>query len=479
MTERDLLDTEAAGAAALRGGALRTVGYVVGIGLALASAPLLIRHLGQVGFGRYTTVVSLVTIVAGVTEVGLNTIALREYAVRVGAERDRLMANVLGIRIAFTTAGVLAAIAFAALAGYDETLILGTAVAGAGMFIQLLQGITAVPLQGGLRFGWVVVADLTRQVVLVAGIVALVVVGAGVVGFLAAAIPAAVVSLGMTAWLARRLMPLRPAFDVSTWGPLLRDTLPYAAAVALNVLYFRLTIILMSLIADEVETGYFSTSFRIVEILIGLPALVIGAAFPILARADRDDPERFARASGRIFELAAIAGAWLVMCLELGAGFAIDVLGGENAEPATAVLRIQGIAVAATFIAVACGYPLLSLRRHAALVIANVAALVATVTLTLALVPAHQARGAAIATVAAEVALAVANSVLLLRSRAGASLPLSALLVALVAALAGGAAGALVGIHPVVQVVVASVVFAAVLRALGRFPDELREALGR
>ena len=30
------------------------------------------------------------TIVAGITEVGLNTIALREYSIRTGAERDRL-----------------------------------------------------------------------------------------------------------------------------------------------------------------------------------------------------------------------------------------------------------------------------------------------------------------------------------------------------------------------------------------------------
>ena len=42
----DLLDTGAAGPAALRGSALRTGAYVGGILLSLVSAPLLIRHLG-------------------------------------------------------------------------------------------------------------------------------------------------------------------------------------------------------------------------------------------------------------------------------------------------------------------------------------------------------------------------------------------------------------------------------------------------
>ncbi|MDX6657771.1 MAG: hypothetical protein QOH62_2564, partial [Solirubrobacteraceae bacterium] len=51
----DLLDTPAAGPAALRGSALRTAGYVLALVLSLAAAPLLIRHLGQVRFGRYIT----------------------------------------------------------------------------------------------------------------------------------------------------------------------------------------------------------------------------------------------------------------------------------------------------------------------------------------------------------------------------------------------------------------------------------------
>ena len=61
----------------------------VGTLLALASTPLLIRHLGFEDFGRYVAVMSLVTIIAGFTEGGLNTIALREYAARAGADRAR------------------------------------------------------------------------------------------------------------------------------------------------------------------------------------------------------------------------------------------------------------------------------------------------------------------------------------------------------------------------------------------------------
>src|SRR5271154_3760900 len=97
----DVLDTPQAGAGALRGGA-----YVLGILLSLISAPLLIRHLGQVEYGRYVTVIALVTIVGGLSEGGVNTVALRNYTNHSGAERTRLMANLLGVRMALSVVGV-------------------------------------------------------------------------------------------------------------------------------------------------------------------------------------------------------------------------------------------------------------------------------------------------------------------------------------------------------------------------------------
>src|SRR5271155_1159846 len=128
----DVLDTEQAGPAALRGGTMRSGAYVLGILLSLISAPLLIRHLGQVEYGRYITILALVAIVGGLSEGGVNAVALRNYASHSGAERTRLMANVLGVRMVLSLIGVAGAVAFAALAGYGRDLVLGTLLVGVG-----------------------------------------------------------------------------------------------------------------------------------------------------------------------------------------------------------------------------------------------------------------------------------------------------------------------------------------------------------
>jgi O-antigen/teichoic acid export membrane protein len=272
-------------------------------------------------------------------------------------------------------------------------------------------------------------------------------------------------------------MPRLPRFDLDVSLPLLRDTVPFAVAIALSVTYFRLSVVLVSLISGYEQLGIFSYSYRIVEVLIGLPPLVIGAAYPILARASSTDPDRFAHATRRIFELAVVAAGWVALCIELGAGFGVDVIGGHAAAPAAAVLRIQGLAVMGTFVASSLAFPLLAARGYRGTMYANACGLAATIAVGLILIPPLGARGAAIGTVAGELALAVANGVALMRARREVRLQWVAIPVSAAAAAVGVGVGRLLGIQPIIDIVGATAVYAAVLALLGRFPPEVGHAL--
>jgi O-antigen/teichoic acid export membrane protein len=474
----DLVDSSAAGPKALRGSALRGGGYAVTIALSLVSAPLLIRHLGIAEFGRYTTVLAVVAIVSGLTDAGLVSIALREWATRTGEDRARMMRSLLGIRLELSVGGLAIGVAFTMLAGYDGTLVLGTLIAGIGLVLQAVANVLTVSLQGELRFGWATIIDIARQTVAVTLIVALVIAGAPLLPFFAVTIPAGVVMLIFTAALVRRQMPLSPRLRSVEWWPLVRDTLPYSAAIALNSLYFRVTIIVMSLTASAEQTGYFATSFKVIEVLIGVPGLAIGTAFPILSRAAIEDRRRFAYATARIVELALIAGAGTVLAVVLSAPFVIRVIAGSAGAPAVPVLQIQGLALLGTFLGVATGYCLLSLRHHTAILIANGGALATNIVLTLILVPIAQARGAAVAAVIAESCLATVQ-LMLLRRAGTTSLPIKSLPAVAIATLAGASPLLVSGANPVLRTFVGLAAYVAVLALLGRLPPELAHALDR
>jgi len=476
----DIIDTDDAGPAAIRGGIMRTASLAFGMLLSLAATPLLIRHLGDADFGRYSAVLAVVMVVGGLMDGGISTIALRELAVTTQpAARQRLMSDLLGLRLVLSALGIVLAVGFSALAGYGPALVLGTLLAGVGIVVLAsMQALVGAVLQSRLRFGWASLIELARQLVNAALVVVLALAGASLVSFLAVPVASGIVALVLTAMLVRGIVLLRPAFHPRRWLPLVRTTFVFAVAIAINTLYFRVALLVMSLVATATQTGYFAVSYRIIEVLIVIPALLIGAVFPIISRAAHSDRERFQYATGRMFELAVLLGALLSLCLLLVAPFAIELLVGRSNHPSVEILQIQSFAVLASFVAVATGFPLLSMHRHRETLIANCVSLIFAIVLALVLATQYGARGAAVAAIIADFALAAANTTMLMRN-GGPRLPLTALPVALVAVLAGYAAGRLVGIHPLVEVAIGAIVFLSALVAMRRLPPELRDLLRR
>jgi O-antigen/teichoic acid export membrane protein len=470
----DLLDSREAGPAAIRGGALRVVGYAVGVLLTVGSAAVLFRHLGVRDTGRFVLVLSLVTLAAGLTDAGLSTIGVRELSLRAAQERRRFLRQLLGLRIALTALGIAVACLYAALAGLGGTIVAGTAIAGLGVLAANLQAALATALQADLRLGLVTAAELARQAATAAGIVVLALAGAGLLAFFANTVVAGVLAVGLTAAFVGRVWP---SFDGAEWRSLLRETLPFALAVAVAALYFRLAILLVDLLSTEQQTGFFGASFRVVEVLVIVPQLVVGAGFPIFARAARDDRERLAYGLGRMFSACLVLGVLAAVALGVGAPVAIEVIAGDDFDPAIDVLRVHSVALLGSFAAAIFGYALLALRRHREVLIATGAALFAVVLAGALLIPGHGAEGGAWATVAGEFALAATGWWLLARGEDGIRLPLRQVPVAL----AAGGAGLLPALAlPALPAAVAGAAITFGLLALLRvIPSELWDEVRR
>ena len=471
----DVLDLPTAGGKVIRGSALRTSGYAVGVILGIASAALLLRHLGVVRFGQYVTVMALISLVSGLSEAGLSSIGVREYATRQEPDRVRLMRNLLGIRLSLTVIGVAVATVFAAAAGYERVMVGGTVLAGLGLLLNTAQQTVGVPLSASLRFGWVSILDLARQAASMLAIVGLVAVGAELLPFFAAPVPVGLLVLVLTISLVRRLIPLVPAFERDEWTRILRLTLAYSAASAVGTIYVHTAVITTSLVASEVETGYFGAAFRIFMILAAVPLLIVTTAFPVLARAARDDRARMTYAVQRLSEGSLIVGVWMALSTLVGASLAIELIAGPKFEPSVGVLRIQGVALVGSFLVATWGFALVSLHRHRVLLAANALGLALSVVLTVLLVPRLGAEGAAWATLVGELAIAGVYAVALFARDV--RIPFSRVVpsVALAAVLAAAAA-LVAGLPDVLRVIAVTGVYFAVLAALGALPSEVREA---
>lgn len=478
---RDVLDAPDAGAKVIRGGAVRAIGFAGGTLLVVLSAPLLLRHLGVVGYGGYAAVLSLIGVAAIVSEGGLTSVGVREYSVRDENGRARLMRALVVLRLGLSLIGALAGVALAVVAGYSASLVAGAVLGGAGLVLISLQQAYTVPLAAELRFGAIAALDFLRQVTTAAGIVVLVVVGASVTAFLALSIPVGIVVGAVTLFAIRGHLTLRGKTDLAELSHVAREAFAVAGATILASLFYRLAVVMMSVLSTEQETGYFAASQRVIEALLPFVALVNSTTFPVLSRAAETALARLTSGLQRVLEVNIVLAGWTALMLLLGAEPIITFLGGSEFQPAVPVLRILAFAIAATFLAAAWGTALIAVRAQRGLFWATAVGVGAGVSLTVVLAPAGGAQGAALAVTIGEVVRALATGVALMLVRAELR-PRFAIVPKLLVALGLAGLFGLIGISPILACVLASAVYFGLLALTGALPSELWgafRALGR
>lgn len=475
--DADVLDTAEAGGLILRGGLLRGAGFGAGVVLSLVGVIFVTRHLGPERYGRFQTILNLLTVVQSVTDVGMATLGVREFAQLRGIDRDRFMRILLGLRLALTGLGVLLAVAVAVAAGYSSSLVIGTMLGGFGLVLTVAQTTLAIPIGVQLRIGTVTAMDVARQALTAALFVGLALAGAGVLPFLAVVIPVQIVLLAWTIGIVRRTVSLRPSVDLEAWRKLLTASVSFALAIAVGTIYQYVAQVLTSFLASERETGLFSASFRTYIVVTAVPGVLVSTAFPLLARAARDDRTRLAYALRKLTDTMAIVGVAIALAMILGAHTIIEIIAGSTYLDATPVLRIHGLALLLAFAITTWGFGLLSLHRHRPMIIANAIAFVVTTVGVLLLTPSHGAVGTAWASVAGETALALGYLVALAGTapelRPDSRVPLTALGVGAFV----GVPFFIAGVPSLVAAALAPPIYLCIVTAMKLVPQELIDVI--
>jgi O-antigen/teichoic acid export membrane protein len=458
---------------------MRVAANLAGIGLGLATAALLLHHLGVEDSGRYVTVLSLVGIAVSVVENGLNATASNELARVEPGQRRALVADVIGQRLLVAPVALIALIGFAIVAGYPRQMVAGTALAGLGILTIAVANSLLVPLTVELRNGGFAFVEFLRQLVTLAGVALLVALGAKLTPFFAIQIAVAIAVIAAVPAIVGRKGLVRPRFNRRTQRALLHTALPVAIAFALGQVYFRLVIVLMSLISSAQQTGYFGGSLRAMEALITVPILVASVSLPLLTAAAREDGTRLRKAIEGLGEGAVIGGVLIVLVTIRAAEPVMAAIGGPAFRPAGDVLRIQVGALAFIALYQIWTVALIALGRQRQLIFTNALGLLALAVFALALVPPFGARGGAAASVLGDATLACLIYWRLHLSTGKVTVGLGFLGRVAAAAAVACAALLLSGIPDLVAAALAGLVFLGFGWLIGMVPEELSRELGR
>jgi O-antigen/teichoic acid export membrane protein len=211
----------------------------------------------------------------------------------------------------------------------------------------------------------------------------------------------AAVTLAITWTIVHREASPVPRAERPVWRSLLVAALPVGAALAVSEVYFRLDTLLVSAFRDYDEVGLYSLSYRIVELIGILPAIVMTSVFPLLSSYLKEDRGRAARTVDAAGEL-----------------FVATTIGGDGFAGAADALRLLLFAIALAFVSGLFGHALIAGGRQASALKLGLAALALNLVLNVALIPPYGIEAAAAVAVASELLL-VTGGLLLVRRELG------------------------------------------------------------
>jgi O-antigen/teichoic acid export membrane protein len=400
---------------------VQLVGRVANLTLGIFVTILVVRTLGDDGFGEWATLLAVTTLAGALCDLGFTQVAVRNSATDRAREPEWLGAL---IQLKFT-------LSLAALGTSIVTVLLiatSSEMRVAGLVLSLTL-LLAAPDALRSIFQLRVRNDLFILVMSVQSVLwALVAVGAFLydLGLVALAIGFAVslvTASALQALLALRLGSVRLRGTRHRWRELLRIGVPVALGSVLILAYGRIDQLLVLVLAGASDAGLYGSAYRIFDQSQFVAMSVTTTVFPLLAASFAVDPDRFrALLQATVDSLIAVAIGGLAFVLVYAEQFVVLLFGSEFEEAAQALPLLI-----AAMVPVSLGYVLGMLvivtgtqRRF---LIVACAGLAFNVALNLALIPIWGFVAAAAVTLLTEV-LVVSLTWPIVRPRLGVHLDL-------------------------------------------------------
>lgn len=276
------------------------------------------RTLGEVGLGRYATIVAFAGLFSVFSELGMAQYVERSIA-QDSSRVKGLFWNLVAMRasLALVAVGGISALAFGL---YDRELAFGVFLFTLTFLLAAIMVPLGIILTANERFDVATVLHLIGQAITMGLGVVLLWSGFGIYALLIPGFVAMPLQILVGVVVVKRLNlgPSRFQIDRKQWGPFVRASLPFGITSLALTLNFNVDTVILGFFRDEADVGWYNASYRMVFNVVGVVGAFLVAMTPSLAREHKHSPERvtaWVRNSIRwmiIFGLPAGAGLSLV-----------------------------------------------------------------------------------------------------------------------------------------------------------------------
>lgn len=375
-------------------------------GISLIIVGILTRNLGPDGYGHYSLIFAYVYIFTALADFGLYTILVREIS-KSGADEKRILSNVFSLRLTVSLVLITLGILLALFLPYPKEVKVGITAASLFAVLTSLYQILAGVFQKYLKLYYVSIADVVARLAQLALILLVLSRRPTLMAFVWIVVISELVHFLLILVFTQKLVKLKMAYEPKYWSAIVRSSLPIAISLVFTLLYFKMDTVLLSLLKPARDVGIYSVAYKILEVVIFLPAVYTGLLMPALSRQAFESRSEFVKTFRKGFNTLAIFAMPAIAYLFLRAEDIIRIMGGEQFEASVTVLKILSAAIMLIFFGNLGGNALAALDLQKKGVGIYFAGAVLNVGANLVFIPAYSYLAAAWTTVLTELLITV------------------------------------------------------------------------
>lgn len=286
----------------------QVLGRVVTALIGIVSIKIITNYLPTEVYGQYTTVYEFIGFFAIAADFGLYTIGVREMAKKEKSESE-ILANILSIRLFLIAITLGSAVVVANLIPqYSGTFVAsGIWIVAFTTGLALLSGTLTSVLQYRLKMQYANFGIILSRFVSI-GYVAYTVyvlkpdnLAVGFQNLLYAGLFANLLLILVTFYFIARETKIYLDFNWKYTRELVSKSLPYGLALILSTIYFKIDIILLSLMKDYHQVGIYGVPLKLMEILSVLPVFLLNSALPAMTESFNNNKEKFAATLSKLW----------------------------------------------------------------------------------------------------------------------------------------------------------------------------------
>lgn len=359
------------------------------------------RYLAASLFGSYSLVIEFVSLFAMLANFGIDAVLLRQLSTS-KAKWDEWISTACTLKILFSVISIITTITVVLLLQYSLPVQLGVLLFSSTLFFGSLTLLFTTILQVRFDMSGTLLASIASKGVLVALVSLFIFLKFGFIAFILALTFSYIIQALMLLWWVRKYWT-----PILRWAPdratvLFRESWPLALALSFAAIYNRIDVILLSVLKETQDVGFYSAAYMISGAFSLIPFAFFSSVFPLLAKFFATKKSAFRRCANISFKYMLAGSFIIVILLTVSADTVIKLLFGVHYAPSARALTVLSLSIVFIFLNYFFVNLFVVLKKQKITMIIVGIGVVFNVCANLIMIPRYSFVGAAVTTVATE-----------------------------------------------------------------------------